>query len=83
MFTGLVEEIGKVTQIYSIAGGKRIKVTVKKILDDLKIDDSVSINGVCLTAKTVGGNRFHAEVSPESLSKTNLGSLAVGRVVNV
>ena len=50
MFTGLIEEIGIIQQILSIAGGKRIKINCKKILPELQRDDSIAVNGVCLTA---------------------------------
>jgi len=83
MFTGLIEEIGKIKNIESIPGGKRFDISAKKILTDLKIDHSVSVSGACLTAIKVGENYFTAEVVGETLQKTTLGELNVGVAVNL
>ena len=52
-------------------------------LPDPEEGESIAVNGVCLTAKEIGGRRFLVDVSPESLNRTNLGNLAVGGVVNL
>ena len=83
MFTGLVEEIGKVSSITQIAGGKRLKIEASKILDDLKIDDSVAINGVCLTAVKIDNDGFWAEAVGATLEKTTLPKIFQGYSVNL
>ena len=68
MFTGIIEEIGRLKSL----GGGRIEITCEKILEDIKIGDSISTNGICLTVVDFGENFFAADVMPETLRKTSL-----------
>ena len=79
MFTGIIEELGKVQLITS---GK-IKVLCKNILSDVKLGDSVAHNGVCLTVVEYDNNSITADISPETLRVSNLGSLKVGDYINL
>jgi len=72
MFTGIIEETGRLLLIENIAGGMRLKISASKIIDDLKINDSVSVNGVCLTITRLNGNTFWCDAVGETLSKTTL-----------
>ncbi len=81
MFTGIVEDVGKVKEISLRSGGGVIKVETK--LGDIKVGDSVSVNGVCLTAVEVSGRTVTFEMSPETLSRSNLRFLRVGSPVNL
>lgn len=83
MFTGLVEEIGTVEKIKK--GSKSASLTIKahKIFDDLKIGDSVSTNGVCLTVTSINNNTFTADVMNESIKRSNLADLKSGSYVNI
>ncbi len=83
MFTGLIEEIGKIKSIRSLGGGKRIAVTARKIMDDLKIDDSVSINGACQTVVALGSDYFEVDAVEETIAKTTLGKYRNGYRVNL
>jgi len=83
MFTGIIEEIGTINSIKRKGNSSRIEISVKKILQDLKIDDSVSINGVCLTAIEVKSNSFVAEAVDETLRKTTLSKLKTNDKVNI
>ncbi len=83
MFTGLIEEIGNVNAIQSIAGGKRIVIEASKILHDLKVDDSIAINGVCLTVVKVNSNVFQVEAVGATLEKTTIGNLKLSETVNL
>ncbi|MDX9790593.1 MAG: riboflavin synthase [Candidatus Kapaibacterium sp.] len=83
MFTGLIEEIGVIKNVRSLGGGKSISLSAAKIMDDLKIDDSVSINGVCQTVVSIGAGFFEVEAVEETLSKTTLGFLRNGTKVNL
>ncbi|HOK15075.1 MAG TPA: riboflavin synthase, partial [Candidatus Kapabacteria bacterium] len=83
MFTGLVEEIGKVKKIQPTGGGLRFTVEASKIFDDLRIDDSVAINGVCQTVTEINGNSFSFVAVEETLSKTTLSELKAGSAVNL
>ena len=83
MFTGLIEEIGTVKAIRPIGRGKRITVTADKIMDDLKVDDSVALNGVCQTVVGLTGNTFDVEAVEETLRKTTLGKLINGQKINL
>jgi len=83
MFTGIVEEMGAVTAVEKTLAGTRLTILAATVLSDLKIGDSVSINGTCLTVVTKGERNFAVEVSPETLSVTTLGHLTTGAPVNL
>mgnify|MGYP000908901876 CR=1 FL=1 len=83
MFTGLIEEIGTIQSATPLGGGVRIAVAADKIMDGLKIDDSVAINGVCQTVVAVGGKNFEVEAIEETLRKTTLRHIKPGTKVNL
>lgn len=83
MFTGLIEEIGIVKSIRQIGGGKRFAIEAKKIFDDLKIDDSVALNGACQTVVKISGNTFEVEAVEETLRKTTLNKFKAGSKINL
>lgn len=83
MFTGLIEEIGVVKSIVSLGGGKSITIEAIKIMDDIKIDDSVSVDGACQTVVHFDNNTIKVEAIEETLRKTTLGSFRVGEKVNL
>ena len=71
MFTGLVEEVGLITQKKVIPDGLSITIQAQKILDDLKINDSVSCSGICLTVVDIDNNMFSVQLVQETLKLTN------------
>ncbi|HBT95175.1 MAG TPA: riboflavin synthase [Coriobacteriia bacterium] len=83
MFTGIIEEIGAVQAIKQGANSSVLTITGTKIFDDLKLGDSVAVNGVCLTVSTLSGNSFSADVMHETLSRSSLGQLKQGAKVNM
>ncbi|MBK6749535.1 MAG: riboflavin synthase [Pyrinomonadaceae bacterium] len=83
MFTGLIEELGRVRSREPFAGGERIKIAATLITSDISNGDSIAVNGVCLTALDVTKESFAADVSPETLDKTTLGNLGEGSPVNL
>lgn len=83
MFTGLIEEIGKVENIQKTSNFGCIVIRAKTILDDVKIGDSIAVNGTCLTAVEFSPSTFTAEAMRETLEKTNLGNLKIGSTVNL
>ncbi|MGQ0667174.1 MAG: riboflavin synthase [Nitrospiraceae bacterium] len=83
MFTGIVEEIGAVTSLDKTLAGMRMTILASTVMGDLKIGDSVSVNGICLTVVSTGVRDFSVEVSPETLSVTTLGHLTAGTPVNL
>lgn len=83
MFTGIVEEMGAITSIEKTLAGTRLTILASAVMGDLKIGDSVSVNGTCLTVVTKGERNFVVEVSPETLSVTTLGVLTGGAPVNL
>ena len=83
MFTGLIEEIGIVSSIDTIGDGKKLTITCKTILEDMGIDASIAVNGVCLTVIEFTDSSFSAIAIEETLSKTTLGNLEVGKRVNL
>jgi riboflavin synthase len=83
MFTGIIEEMGAIAAIEKALAGTRLTILASIVMGDLKIGDSVSVNGVCLTAVSRGDRDFSVEVSPETLSVTTLGGMGVGTPVNL
>ena len=83
MFTGLIEEMGKVIRIASIPGGKRITITAKKVLEDLKIDHSIAVSGICLTVINYNKRTFTAEAVGETLEKSTLSKTKQSSLVNL
>ena len=83
MFTGIVEEIGVIRQIRRGAHSSVLTIGADTVLSDLKIGDSVAVNGVCLTATSWAATRFTADVMHETLRRSSLGSLAPGSRVNL
>lgn len=83
MFTGLVEEMGKIERISAQGEGKRMRVSARKVLEDMKIGDSIAVNGACLTVTQIDEEGFMTDLSPETLRRTNLGDLSPGDMVNL
>jgi riboflavin synthase len=83
MFTGLVEEIGKVAAVESFGASRRFMIRAEKILGDLKIDDSICVSGVCLTVVARSENAFQVQAVDETLRKTTLGNWRAGSRVNL
>jgi riboflavin synthase len=78
MFTGIVEELGTVAAIQVDKAGGRLTLEAPRVSEDLRVDDSVATNGVCLTAVAVDPPRFEVDLAPETLSRTNLSALKRG-----
>ncbi len=78
MFTGIVEEVGKL-----IEPGNKMKIGCQKILSDIHIGDSIAVNGVCLTVTEYNTNSITVDVMNETLSKTYLGTMKKGESVNL
>lgn len=83
MFTGIIEEIGTIQSVKRSHSSLTLEIAGTVIFDDLRIGDSVAVNGVCLTATTIGSNRFTADVMPESVKMTTLLNLSTGSKVNL
>ena len=83
MFTGIVEEMGAVASIEPTLAGTRLTVLASTVLGDLKVGDSISVSGTCLTVVAKNEQSFAVEVSPETLSITTLGRLTGGAPVNL
>jgi len=83
MFTGIIEGLGSIIQIAKSDYGMRLTVESDFILDEVKIGDSMSVNGACLTVIKIEGKRFQADVSPETLEKTNFKKAKIGERVNL
>lgn len=83
MFTGIVEEIGSVQGIKKGTHSIQLTIGAKKVLIDSQIGDSIAVNGVCLTVTSFGKNCFTADVMPESMNKTSMGTLKNGDSVNL
>ncbi|HEV3347267.1 MAG TPA: riboflavin synthase [Methylomirabilota bacterium] len=79
MFTGLVEEVGRVLE----RAGPRLVLAADRVLDGSEVGASVAVNGACLTVVEVGAGRLRFDVGPETLARTALGDLVAGDPVNL
>ena len=83
MFTGIIEEVGEIAAISSGVKSKELEIKAEKVLKDLKIGDSMNINGACQTVIEVKQNSFVVQAVEETLKRTNLGRLKKGDRVNL
>lgn len=83
MFTGIIEGLGTLNAIQPTGQGARLSISSEVSLEATGIGDSIAVNGACLTAVTLSGNRFEVDVSPETLKHTTLGSARIGDRVNI
>ncbi|MCD9186616.1 MAG: riboflavin synthase [Pyrinomonadaceae bacterium] len=83
MFTGIIEELGKIASLEKRADGAKIKIAAKTVCEGTNEGDSIAVNGVCLTALEITPNSFTADVSGETLDKSTLGNLKTGSKVNL
>ena len=83
MFTGIIEELGRVREVERRGEDARIVIEARTITEDSGNGDSISVNGVCLTALDVRPDSFAADVSKETLLRSTLGGLAAGSAVNL
>lgn len=83
MFTGIIEEIGVIAALVRNGRALRMGVHAKKVIVGLKVGDSVSVNGVCLTVVELGRTHFVTEAVEETLKKSSLGSLRLGDKINL
>ena len=83
MFTGIVEEMGVVKAVGKTLQGCSVAILAKTVLDGLKVGDSVTVNGVCLTVVGCDDAEMKADISPETLAVTALGTLKAGDPVNL
>lgn len=83
MFTGIIEEIGKIKLIRRGSRSVVLDVEARKVLESTQVGDSIATNGVCLTVTALQTAGFSADVMPETMSRSNLGALKPGDPVNL
>ncbi len=83
MFTGIIEELGTVKKIISGSKSEVLEIGASKIMDDVRLGDSIAVNGVCLTVTQVLSDGFRADVMAETMRRSSLGSLKVNSPVNL
>lgn len=83
MFTGIVEEIGRVTRLEHGAKGARLTLKASRVLEGTVLGDSIAVNGVCLTVTDLTAHGFTADVMAETLRRSSLGGLHTGAQVNL
>ena len=83
MFTGIIEEIGRVRRVYKQGESMKLTVGATKVTEDVRLGDSIAVNGVCLTVVAFDSASFTADVMPETFRQTNLRHLSAGDRVNL
>src|SRR5215212_11037833 len=83
MFTGIIEELGRVRSVEKRGEGARLVIEARDVMVGTQEGDSIAVNGVCLTAVDLGADSFSADGSSETLQRSTLGRLRSGSVVNL
>ena len=83
MFTGIIEERGEIIAISHSTNISRLSFKASRVLEDVKLGDSIAVNGVCLTVTEFGDDYFKADVMPETLKRTGFDKYAKGALVNL
>lgn len=83
MFTGIIEEMGRMRRVYRQGQAMMLTVEASRVLEDVSVGDSIAVNGVCLTVVAFDRDSFTADVMPETYRQTNLGELRPGNPVNL
>ncbi|MDT5120608.1 MAG: riboflavin synthase [Acidobacteriota bacterium] len=83
MFTGIIEELGRVRELEKRGEGARLVIEARTVMEGTQEGDSIAVNGVCLTAIDVRAGSFAADGSSETLQRSTLGTLRAGSVVNL
>ena len=83
MFTGIVEETGRIKRIEVNGNSGRIAICAKKVLEGTRVGDSIAVNGICLTATSLQEDGFTADVMAETFRRSSLGECQVGDAVNL
>lgn len=83
MFTGLIEDLGRIESIQRRSNSFKLKISTNLPPQEISVGDSVAVNGICLTVVHHAPGNFSADVSPETMQSSNIGYLSVGDVVNL
>ncbi|MDT9024499.1 riboflavin synthase [Rossellomorea yichunensis] len=83
MFTGIIEEIGTIERMQKSSSSMELTITAGRVLEDVHIGDSISVNGVCLTVTSFSSRQFQVDVMPETFEGTTLRNLSHGSKVNL
>jgi riboflavin synthase len=83
MFTGIIEEVGRVTAITSDKGNRRLTVSASHLVEELKKGDSIAVSGVCLTAVQITPKSFGADLAEETWNRTSFSRIQPGALVNL
>jgi len=83
VFTGIIEEIGRIKNIRSNYGNSLLEIQAQKVISDAKIGSSIAVNGICLTVVEIKKTGFIAEVIKETLLRSNLSGIKTGQSVNL
>jgi len=83
MFTGIIEEVGRIASVKDVGGTRRLTVAASQVPHELKKGDSISVSGVCLTAVEISGDGFRADLAAETVARTSFARIAQGALVNL
>jgi len=83
MFTGIIEEVGRVTRIRHAGGNRRVTVVAPRLAQEVKRGDSVAVSGVCLTAVAIASRSIHFDLAEETWNRTSLSRMEQGAQVNL
>lgn len=83
MFSGIVEEVGRIHRLERRGSAATLEVTARRVLEETQVGDSIAVNGACLTVTGIAAGFFAADLAPETLQRTTLGELRPGSPANL
>ena len=83
MFTGIIEEVGTLLATRKASKSESLTIEAPYVLQDAKVGDSIAVNGICLTATSISGNTFTADVMAETMRRTSLGTLHTLSLIHI
>lgn len=83
MFTGIIEEVGKIERIERKVKSAILTIACNKVLEDTKVGDSIAVNGICLTVTNINKNSYETDVMPETMRRSSLENIRKGDSVNL
>ena len=83
MFTGIIEEVGKIEKIEKKGKSATLTITCHKVLEDTRVGDSIAVNGICLTVTNINKNCYQTDIMPETMRRSSLENIRKGDPVNL
>lgn len=83
MFTGIIEEVGRIKKLEKNGNSAILEIQCSEVLNETKVGDSIAVNGVCLTVTNISKNSYETDIMPETMNRSSLKNIREGALVNL